>query len=970
MLLRVALVLLLTGCPRASLGLAYATGNPATGSASFSSANLCFLSHGGSSETFTVNEASAVNFVIGALKVIGNVATSDRTLGDIELSLAPDHPKTRLEGQQVPIRIEEHSKNLILTRTLDKEGPEGEQGIVVGVRCRKVYQPNEPPIIIPVRIIVTDANDHAPEFVGAPYVANVSEVTIVGSLLLPPDTIRAQDADQQGPFSTVEYYVEPGPFSHMAKFETPFGGHLVLTAPLDYETLPKFWINIKAQDQGEPPNVATTTVTINVLDADDQNPHFQDDKYTATIPDNNRPGEQLVVSPKPIRATDPDTGISSPIEFSFSSRTPDSREYGFFHIDPKFGYVTLKKPLPPSIDLPLTLVIRATQVDNRDRYALATLTVFNKRKLVPEASVRFLQASYNGTLLENIPTGHVALTVQSTRSGGDKNAALAENGLQYKLLDDDSDYFSIKANGEIIVEKPLDFESKPWYSFRVMVTDGKHSNVTKVNISLLNVNDHDPEFGQLHYTFFVSESRLNSDSVIGDIKATDADGDRVAFAIRGPFAKVFSIDDDGSLKVKSIKSINNTQCHLIVVATDSGSPPRSSSAPVTVQFAPGIIKSFGRSLDELEQFMAKGEISNGQGTGMAADVDVNMLLSASSSSAIVLVIVLGVLLATLFIIIITLTVHVLKQRKFTGPAVVSASSSSSSSDGSASPNHYQSYHQYQGNSRRSSTISSLASKAAASRLGPLVDTTASTANLAFNPAIVPGLGSRGVENPIFNLGSAGAGSNLSSRYYSTPTGNATTGSAPSGGFRVGSEPDSAIVSDASSSDNNGKNGGNSSGSSEDGTEPGRPGSRHSSRGDSGSPPPPPPSVTCGQGHRTSGLGLKWPQGSIPRRVKKLTWEDEIGGYRNNFLCQSVSQAGDTGPPGANVMVGNLVAIKTGLGTTTGASLTTSGMPSVGSSSPILRHTELDPDVSVAPLRRTLNSQNSSSSGLPDLTVYF
>jgi hypothetical protein len=32
--------------------------------------NLCYLSHGGSSETFTVNEALPVNSVIGSIRVI------------------------------------------------------------------------------------------------------------------------------------------------------------------------------------------------------------------------------------------------------------------------------------------------------------------------------------------------------------------------------------------------------------------------------------------------------------------------------------------------------------------------------------------------------------------------------------------------------------------------------------------------------------------------------------------------------------------------------------------------------------------------------------------------------------------------------------------------------------------------------------------------------------------------------------
>lgn len=309
-------------------------------------------------------------------------------------------------------------------------------------------------------------------------------------------------------------------------------------------------------------------------------------------------------------------------------------------------------------------------------------------------------------------------------------------------------------------------------------------------------------------------------------QATDADvGDKVSLSIRGPFAKIFSITDDGLIKVKSLKTLNTSQCHLIVVATDSGSPPRSSSVPVTVQFAPGVLKSFGRSLDELDKFMTNGAI--------ATDVDVNMLLSASSSSAIVLVIVLGVLLATLFIIIITLTVHVLKQRKF--PASPGSNSSDSSGSGSASPNHYQ---QYTGTSRRPATISSLGSK---NRVAALPDTGGS-----FGSQVVPGLGSRGVENPIFNLGSgATTTSNLSSRYFSTFV--SSTG-APTGKLgATGSDPDSAIASDSSSSETYKKDDVDQ-------------GSRHSSQAS-----PPPPTVTCSGGPTTAGgtasliSVVKWPQ---------------------------------------------------------------------------------------------------------------
>lgn len=56
-------------------------------------------------------------------------------------------------------------------------------------------------------IRVTDANDNAPVFVNAPYVLNISEVTVVGTRVL--QGVHAVDNDQQGPFSSVKYVENP-----------------------------------------------------------------------------------------------------------------------------------------------------------------------------------------------------------------------------------------------------------------------------------------------------------------------------------------------------------------------------------------------------------------------------------------------------------------------------------------------------------------------------------------------------------------------------------------------------------------------------------------------------------------------------------------------------------------------------------------------------------------------------------------
>ena len=50
------------------------------------------------------------------------------------------------------------------------------------------------------------------------------------------------------------------------------------------------------QDQGEPVRSTEAILTVNVIDADDQNPSFYDDRYDTTLP--TRP--RKVSIPKPV----------------------------------------------------------------------------------------------------------------------------------------------------------------------------------------------------------------------------------------------------------------------------------------------------------------------------------------------------------------------------------------------------------------------------------------------------------------------------------------------------------------------------------------------------------------------------------------------------------------------------------------------------------------------------------------------
>lgn len=144
-------------------------------------------------------------------------------------------------------------------------------------------------------------------------------MTVVGTRVL--QGVHAIDADQQGPFSSVRYSVLPGPYSDYFEFENELEGTLVLRKALDFETLSSFDVGIRAQDHGDPPMSTDTILTVHVVDADDQNPRFLDDRHSAVLVEPATKGQVLVVKPRDIKAFDQDLGVMTHCEVAKSRLT-------------------------------------------------------------------------------------------------------------------------------------------------------------------------------------------------------------------------------------------------------------------------------------------------------------------------------------------------------------------------------------------------------------------------------------------------------------------------------------------------------------------------------------------------------------------------------------------------------------------------------------------------------------------------
>ncbi|XP_029159976.1 protocadherin Fat 4-like [Nylanderia fulva] len=520
----------------------------------------CFLENGATAAHLFVSEDLPVRGIVGVLGVVGDPGLQ----GDIELSLQePDSPVT----------FSKNSKNLTLDRPLDKEGVEGPASVYINVICEKKHT-SDPGYIIPVNIRVTDANDNSPQFVNAPYVLNISEVTVVGTRVL--QGVRAVDADQPGPYSTVQYAVLPGIYSDYFVFVNALEGTLVLRKSLDYEALTNFSVSIRAQDQGNPPRSSTTTLYVNVIDADDQNPAFLNDQYKVTVPRHIKGRRTLKVTPAAIKAVDQDIGINAPVRYTIRSGI-----LPFLDLNPETAEIVMIRSLQDNeLMTSATIVIKATQVNNPDRYALATVIVSREDGygVGPTAGgrlpVKFVLKDHQTNVPEDTPPGSVLLTTGVNKADPD---------LRFWLVGatEDLERFSITNSGELILKGNLDYERRVQHNFLAHVTDGYHNDTSRVNISVEDVNEWEPRFRYTRYEFHAPSAR--DGSVVGRLEAADGDrGDKVSLSLRGQDARSFEIKDNGELVLRSPSSFNGSVARFMAVASDTGKPSKYSMIPVIV----------------------------------------------------------------------------------------------------------------------------------------------------------------------------------------------------------------------------------------------------------------------------------------------------------------------------------------------------------------------------------------------------
>nr|CAG4643690.1 EOG090X0007 [Lepidurus arcticus] len=361
-------------------------------------------------------------------------------------------------------------------------------------------------------------------------------------------------------------------------------GQVSVVKPLDFETTRQYELWIAATDADSPALSSALKLSINVTDANDNAPIFDQVIYNASILEEQFP-PQLVLT---VHATDADAGRNAQVMYQLKSDTSASVP---FTLEPRTGKLIASSKLDREDIGFYALTVEAVDAGSPARTGTATvlITVADKNDNPPRFTRLF---SVNVT--ENAPIGTFVIQVTSS----DRDLAANANAT-YSLTENPQGKFHIDpVSGNVTVAGVLDREAREEYLLKVSAVDGSWRAETPLTITVQDTNDNAPEFEQNAYSFSFPESQAAQGGVafVGRVSAIDKDkpgqNSVVGYSLKQP-SDWFSVDPASgdifsktSVRYKATSPGRPTSPEnaylLAVIASDQGKPPLSSECMLTI----------------------------------------------------------------------------------------------------------------------------------------------------------------------------------------------------------------------------------------------------------------------------------------------------------------------------------------------------------------------------------------------------
>ncbi|XP_030231939.1 cadherin-related family member 5 [Gadus morhua] len=368
---------------------------------------------------------------------------------------------------------------VLVKKGLDYESPSGAEAMVVQVQCSRSGSRS---VNVSVKVFVQNVNDNPPNFLQDHYVLEVNELSPLNSSV---GVVDASDIDSE----VLYYRLEPttDKYFRLENINTP---RILVQNILDYDVIQKINLVLHVQDilngstSNKPFFTSVATITVHVKDIDNRPPWYQpcvranlgmaklcvSTGYKGRVNLTEKEEGNLILEPGPLYAKDGDKNRSESISYKILR----GNEGNIFQINEETGNISMVKAA--DIVGPITLVVLASQVTNRDQFAMTqvTIEVMKKSRNPP----RFDRERYDGFIYSNsIPESMILRDRTSNRPyrvrAGDEDFATGVNpDVRYEVQY--SSYVNVTAEGFVILKRVVKTESFALQLKAVDTTTGEY----------------------------------------------------------------------------------------------------------------------------------------------------------------------------------------------------------------------------------------------------------------------------------------------------------------------------------------------------------------------------------------------------------------------------------------------------------------------------------------------------------------
>ncbi|KAM3873528.1 neural-cadherin [Diretmus argenteus] len=441
-----------------------------------------------------------------------------------------------------------------------------------------------------VVVQVVNHNDEAPVFGQTEYHAVVTEeLTQLPVFVL---EVSATDPDQEADQTAVRYSLHgQGAGGEFTIDERT--GRIYAQRRLDREERPAWRFLVLATDEGGAGLTGFADVLLEVRDINDNTPFFPCPVLEAAscfmghVPENS-PADTSVMEMRAMDLDDPNEGKNAAMTYSIIQNVRNEINLNLFSINATTGTIyTVLRSLDRETEDRYLVVVEARDGGGLVGTGTATILVSDVNDHPPI----FTQRVYTAQVAEELEVNSEVLVVSATDGDQGENAAVT-----FSIVggDEDRKFFvetdKVNRRGVIRLKKKIDFEKPHERTFNLTLKaeDADFFSLAYCLVQVEDSNDHAPVFFPQFYESPAMSEDVPVGTIVAQVSAADLDSGqngRFSYSISkdsDPYSQFF-VDQSGWVVVAdSLDREKISQHRIVVLATDTGSPPLTGTAIVMV----------------------------------------------------------------------------------------------------------------------------------------------------------------------------------------------------------------------------------------------------------------------------------------------------------------------------------------------------------------------------------------------------